>query len=138
MDAIMDLTARAVSFITLIQDSFLRASATYNNKNQTPHLQDVYGEGFKEKFSKNLREVREAYKKRRVSDSKVDPDSSLRPIGFEIKLMSLVWLSARSADDEDKENAERYIIELCTSLVQWINVNNKEIEKFQVKNQIKL
>jgi hypothetical protein len=128
MDAIMDLTARAVSFITLIQDCFLRASVTYNNKELTPGLQDVFGEGFKEKFSHHLKEVK-AYEKKSFRSRNMEPDGNLRPVGFEVKLEGLVWLSAKDPDDTDKENTDRYIIELCTGLVEWLTVNNKAIEK---------
>ena len=58
MDAVMDLTARAVSFITLIQDTILRASLTYGNNELTQGLQDVYGSGFKEKFSNHIAYVK--------------------------------------------------------------------------------
>lgn len=61
MDAIMDLTARTVSFITLIQDTFLKGCIQQgnNDKNKlTPGINDVYGRDFTSKFSNYIQVVK--------------------------------------------------------------------------------
>ncbi|MCW3090544.1 MAG: Patatin-like phospholipase [Ferruginibacter sp.] len=125
MDAVMDLTARAVSFITLIQDTFLRASVPSANNELTPAVMDVYGNTFPDRFNSYITIVK-ALDKEKCAGRTNGPDGE-RPVGFESKVLELVWFSNKSVDETGKQLAEQYVVELCTDIVLWINANQTAI-----------
>lgn len=126
MDAVMDLTARAVSFITLIQDTFLRASVRSHTQ-LTAGMDDVFGNMFKENFTRYM-EVAKDHERENRSAPALDVEGNVRPLGYVSKIIELVWFSGQKVKEDDKRIAESYTVDLCSNLVAWIK-NNKTLEE---------
>ncbi|MDJ1495039.1 patatin-like phospholipase family protein [Cytophagaceae bacterium DM2B3-1] len=115
MNAIVDLTARAVSFITAIQTSLLRGAITLKGnkilKNDKNSILTIHPNDFESIF-------------KAVIDSEKPEDleeaESLREDSFTIRAAELVWVSKQK---ENELRAKEYAITLCVALHKWLWYN---------------
>lgn len=129
MDAVMDLTARAVSFITLIQETILRAAPLATKAN----AQGLVSEcklNFEEYFRKSLSAIEvdeimnsrsfEGEEKFKSAKAVNDLPASFEIKSFNTKVMDLVWVVERQASSKEKKLIREYAVQICTLLVEWL------------------
>lgn len=126
----MDLTARAVSLITLTQDTFLRVAAV--NKELTEKKPPVvFGEEFEERFKAAITELK-AFEKKCREQFDFDTSDEKKGLDFESKMFDLVWYSSQhvpEGDNNTKQRAEAFLVTLCTNLSGWIVRHEKAIRQ---------
>lgn len=114
MNAIVDLTARAVSVITSIQTSLLRGSITqignyerrnYPVKNSVLNIPP-------EEFGSTLNQIIHLEENVQLGESRKSKEDS-----FRLRAVELVWISKRAVD---VPVCVAYTTTLCVSLHQWI------------------
>lgn len=147
MDAVMDLSARAVSFVTLIQTVFIR-SVVVVEKEPDP-FQELYPSAsievafsalFFEKFSDLLETARQNEKNYGLNHkfltvregkaeftekNKYEEENEDAANDIDARIEELVWISSKAPDEKDKALSEKYALKLCYNFVQWI-INNRE------------
>ncbi len=99
MDAITDLTARAVSFITLIQDSIINSSVFLKKENEHADIFETL-RSFPTEYQHYIDE--------QVNRSKTD---------FTTKAIELVWVSSKKPVETE---ALKYTVKLSTALINWM------------------
>ena len=150
MDAVLDLTSRAVSFIVLIQDTFLKSNqkkgipnGTHNSEEISLQFDKIFSNEFPDNFKNAINEVKKQEKQYFLNQySKIYPtaisletdknfssDFEMQEIKnsesrFENRAEKLVWISQKQPDENEKELAEDYAIHLCNKLAKWITDNN--------------
>ena len=151
MDAVLDLTSRAVSFIILIQDTFLKSKqkTVILNKEDDTNLtsvkfEDIFNNEFVTNFKNAVNEVKKLEKQCFLHQySKIYPTAINLEIDknsghdfetleiknnesdFRKRTEKLVWISQKQPDENDKEIAENYAIHLCSILADWVTDNNE-------------
>ncbi len=123
MDAIMDLTARAVSFITFMQDVFLKGSVQPGNNEITQDITKILASDFEEDLCICIDFIRDKEALLKAENGR-PADGIEKLINIESKIAELVWIRAENLDDKDKEAAKLYIIQLCTNLKDWLIKSN--------------
>ncbi|MEP6746212.1 MAG: patatin-like phospholipase family protein [Bacteroidota bacterium] len=147
MNAIMDLTARAVSFITAIQTTLLNGAIADGKKNQSVSILTL---SFKDLGATlNLFSGREEAAQAKDPDlppqkmasavpdhSEVVAGTKIEEDGFAVKAIELVWVSKQKiAPELMKQRSVEYAIYLSEKLVAWLNDNRAGgIEDMQQKN----
>jgi Patatin-like phospholipase len=115
MNAIMDLTARATSFITAIQTTLLRGSialAEEDKKSSILTLQVVDFKGTLERYGAAEQNKSSAGFKKSEEDS------------FQVKATELVWISRREIEVTEMEKISLdYTVVLSVNLFNWIDAN---------------
>ncbi|MEO6917128.1 MAG: patatin-like phospholipase family protein [Chitinophagaceae bacterium] len=101
MDAVIDLTARAVSFVTLVQDTITSGTVTSKSPSLEKGLFDTLA-----LFSKNCKRY-------------LDKDERLATELLE-KAQELVWVSHESPAEDLNNAIIDYTMKLSTSVIQWI------------------
>lgn len=127
MDAVMDLTARAVSLITLIEDVFLRNAVHCDWQDLKAKIADVFGEGFEDKFRGYWQEIEV-----KAAATPDDNATSEALSGFETKIYDLGWISSKRLDENDTEAkaaTKKYLLKVCTKLAGWIMTNEGALVK---------
>jgi hypothetical protein len=113
MDAVTDLAARAVSFITLIQDTLITGSVSSDNGDKNFDISTIFSPRFRAKFVGAINAIK---KKEKEKEEKLS--------AFESKVIELVWISKKAPDEDKeekyKEDAEQYVIKLSEKLVDWV------------------
>ena len=108
MDTVTDLAARAVSFISLIQDIFLQGTMAREEDHKII-LSQIFCSDFESNFRRFIKPE--------------DPDKK-KLTNFEARSIELVWISAK---EPDKNAAVDYTIKLSVALVAWICKHKEEI-----------
>lgn len=103
MNAVMDLTARAVSFITLIQDTVLNGALHLDQDKNKLDIKEVLSENFPVAFEK--------YRK---------ASSAICQEKFKVRAIELVWISKK---EPDEKKVVEYTLTTCNTLVHWIYTN---------------
>jgi hypothetical protein len=106
MNVVTDLAARAVSFISLIQDTILKGSLTTNVDNKKLNLAVIFQTDFKENIKEYIKACNENAEY------------------FEKRAIELVWISEKTSDGT---KAQEYTTKLAVSLVKWVCKNEKKI-----------
>src|SRR3954463_10307482 len=106
MNVVTDLAARAVSFITLIQDTILKGSLTSDANSKKVDIAEI----FRTDFNKKIHDYIHACKENAES--------------FKKRAIELVWISEKTPEGG---KAVSYTIKLAVSLVDWICKNQEKI-----------
>src|SRR5687767_8589510 len=130
MDSIMDLTARAISFITLIQDTFMKGAVSHGDLHPASTLKDIFNCEFEHRLRHYISLVRHCEHKQ-VQNA--NQQNQKRPHCLESRIMDLVWFSEKAPQEEDKQAAINYLIEVCSDLSSWVN-HNIEVLDLQLKD----
>ena len=109
MDAVMDLAARAVSFITLIQDTITKGSIASQTDNEKLNLPEIFCTEFASKFKFYIGQCNNI--------DRSNEDSVNKPTNFEIRSLELVWISRKAPH---VAMAVEYTVKLSKALVNWI------------------
>ncbi|MDB5120005.1 MAG: Patatin-like phospholipase [Sphingobacteriales bacterium] len=104
MDQVMDLTARAVTFIVLIQDTLILPEPIIPKKNE---------ELIEEKIDSYSKEQKVFH------DFIRSKDKILKTECFEKKAREVTWVSMEKPEDEVR--AETYTFDRCEALIHWLN-----------------
>ncbi|GAB3909239.1 hypothetical protein GCM10028803_46480 [Larkinella knui] len=114
MNAIVDLTARAVSLITAIQTSLLRGSVTQINSNIKINREKEISvlNILPKEFESTLKLIIELEENVILGESKKSKEAS-----FTLRAEELVWISKREVDTP---KSVEYTINLCVALINWI------------------
>ncbi len=117
MNAIVDLTARAVSIITAIQTSLLRGSITQTDADKkTPATEKTSVLTIlPEEFEAILKRIIDLEENVISGESKKSKEDS-----FSLRAVELVWISKREVDIP---KAVEYTTTLSAALLQWIRKN---------------
>ncbi|MEO6734430.1 MAG: patatin-like phospholipase family protein [Ferruginibacter sp.] len=151
MDAVLDLTSRAVSFIILIQDTFLKSKqkkGVPSGQHTTDHVpvqfDNIFNDNFLAIFKDAINEVKKQEKQYFLNQySKIYPTAinlgTDKILGQDFEMLEikdsesefrkrtekLVWISQKQPDENAKEMAEDYAIHICNKLVKWVTVNKE-------------
>ncbi|HTE26965.1 patatin-like phospholipase family protein [Flavitalea sp.] len=137
MNAIKDLTARAISFITAIQTTLLKGAIADGKKDQSISILTLSRE--------DLEATLVLYATKEEAAQAIDPDKSpgnsssknrekiyAIPLnkreedGFAVKAIELIWMSKKKVDQKYMVKwSVTYAIFLAGNLVKWINDNRK-------------
>lgn len=117
MNALMDLTGRAVSFVTLMQQAFLRIPSIREH--------DVQHNPGQHKFSTVIKEVTEY-----MSVIRDDNEISMDDEAFAARSVELVWVSKQQPD---AKKAKLYTLQLFSLLQKWF----ADIEENEVFKRLK-
>ena len=105
MDAIMDLTARAVSFITFIQDVFLKGSVHPGNNEITQDITQVLRNDFAENLGICIDLIKEKENKILIEND-LKNEGTAKQSNIESKIAELVWIRAENLSEENKQKAK--------------------------------
>ncbi|MEJ7681444.1 MAG: hypothetical protein WKG06_27055 [Segetibacter sp.] len=106
MNVVTDLTARAVSFITLIQDTILKGSLASEKGNECLNISKIFQTDFDVNFPDYI-------------NSGMENNEN-----FKIRAIELVWISTKAPEGATAVN---YTVKLSIALVNWICKNKNEI-----------
>ena len=96
MNVVSDLTARAVSFIVLIQDTVLKSTLNRSNNRQV-EVGNIFTEKFSSEFEKHIN------------------SDVLNAADFRKKAIELVWISVKPPEDKEA-SAANYTKCLCVKV----------------------
>ena len=113
MNAIMDLTARAISFITTIQTTLLKGAIALDKEEAKFSILNIPPPDFETKLKEFIHSEEDIIS---GENKKSEEDN------FTIRAEELVWISRRTTD---KSKAVEYTIALSAALVKWIWENEK-------------
>lgn len=129
MDHIQDLTERAVSLITFMQDTIVEGTVHNGHPLPSTGILEVFGPGFATRFTGYVETVKACQRKSAealLQNGVVDTDYAHKFLGIERKVIELVWFSDRSPAtiEKDKMNrAEEFLLAVCRDLSVWISRN---------------
>jgi hypothetical protein len=112
MNAIMDLTARSVSFITAIQTTLLKGAIASQRENENTSILNIMPGDFEKVLNSCIELEKNSFSQREKSEE----DS------FSLKSIELVWISKKSIDIPV---AREYASFISVNLVKWIWGNKK-------------
>jgi len=115
MNAIMDLTARATSFITAIQTTLLRGVINLREENEKISILSLQPEKFHSSFMRYI-----------AAEEAVGTDGLRKPEedSFSVKAVELFWVSRRNSDDAIvSKTCLSHAVSLAVNLVYWIENN---------------
>lgn len=113
MNAIVDLTARAISFITTIQTTLLKGAIALEKEDAKISILNIPLPRFETKLKEFIHSEQDIIS---GENKKSEEDS------FSIRAAELVWISRKTTD---KLKAVEYTCKLCAALVKWIWNNEK-------------
>lgn len=113
MNAIMDLTARAISFITTVQTTLLKGAIALEKEDAKLSILNIPPSDFETKLKEFIRSEQDIIS---GENKKSEEDN------FTIRATELVWISTNTTN---KSKAVEYTTALSAALVKWI-WDNKE------------
>lgn len=138
MNAIMDLTARATSFITAIQTTLLNGAIGSGEKNQSISILTLAAADLQAALLQYAAKEDAAQASSSAvpgrQDSKTaeqDTDTTLlyqkEEDGFSVKAIELVWISQKKVDQKMMADLSlTYAVYLSGNLVDWLNANREQ------------
>ncbi len=138
MNAIMDLTARATSFITAIQTTLLKGAITSGEKNQSISILTL--------SATDLQAALMGYAAREDAEQAGNPGTAVVNQGskkpehdidsnqypkkeedsFSVKAIELIWISKKKVDQKIMADLSlTYAVHLSGNLVDWLNANRE-------------
>jgi len=127
MNAIMDLTARATSFITAIQTTLLRGAIALEKAKENFSVLSIEPNKFHDALWESINA------EAGISEEKHQPP---KDDSFFVKAIELFWVNGRDADDgTTKEICLSYAVSLSVNMAYWINRNlDKGLAELHEKN----
>jgi hypothetical protein len=149
MNAIMDLTARATSFITAIQTTLLKVAIKAGQRSKAISILTLSPEDLKEILTTYTRKEEEEHNIATDQNGKgpkvqraIGPKEGKTPTyekeddGFSVKAIELIWMSKKKTTPKIIADLSlAYAIDLSVHLVKWINANREHgIDELQKAN----